>query len=249
MTSVLSEWAAGLSYTMDKEGREMILDSEGAQVMMEWERPYMVACVDALCIDDTCDVLEVGFGCAYSADRIQHHNPRSHTIIECSPVVLKKLLEWAKDKPSVVVVEGTWQKALCELPKYDCIFFDDYPGSGSITAEEIEHSPDPRYAPIYMASSSHFHAFATLCLEFHMKGSGSRLSGYLEQAFSIKREDCKVTSRRIPVKPPSHCKYFIEKTAVVPLITKLPQAASKAEVLEDSCSVTNKRQKTDPVQA
>ena len=30
-----------------------------------------------------CDVLEIGFGCGYSASRIQSFKPRSHTIIEC----------------------------------------------------------------------------------------------------------------------------------------------------------------------
>lgn len=32
---------------------------------------------------EECDVLEIGFGCGYSASRIQRFQPRSHTIIEC----------------------------------------------------------------------------------------------------------------------------------------------------------------------
>jgi len=134
--------------------------------------------------------------------------------------VLTKLHAWAKDKPNVRIIEGTWQERLSELGKFDCIFFDDYPGSGSITVGEIENSKDPRYAPIYMASGSHFHAFVCLCLEFHLK-IDSRLTGYLEQEFSISRKDCTLTNRRIPVRPPPHCNYFIEKTAVVPLLTKI----------------------------
>jgi hypothetical protein len=119
----------------------------------------MVACVNELGIkadvDDVLEVcrgslcvawlmwlvVEVGFGCAYSADRIQYFKPRrasapspavdrsiycrrsrffhaylvfarSHTIIECSPVVLPRLRAWAADKPSVRIVEGTWQVLL-----------------------------------------------------------------------------------------------------------------------------------------
>ena len=132
-------------------------------------------------------------------------------------------------------MEGTWQETLSELGKFDCVFFDDYPGSGSITIGEIENSQDPRYAEIYMASSSHFHAFTNLCLNFHMKGIGARLTGYLEQEFSLSREDCNLVTRRIPVRPPPHCKYFIDKTAVVPLVTKTKETEEK---MKDPASVS-----------
>lgn len=76
------------------------------------------------------DVLEIGFGCGYSADRIQEFSPRSHTIIEPDPVVLARLGDWAAARPgNVVVVEGFWQTALAKLGKYDAIFFDDFPVS------------------------------------------------------------------------------------------------------------------------
>ena len=72
----MDEWCNGLSFTKDEDGKEMLLDKDGGQVMMEWERPYMVACVNALAINESSDVLEIGFGCAYSATRIQHFKPK-----------------------------------------------------------------------------------------------------------------------------------------------------------------------------
>ena len=65
----------------------------------------MVRCVEALEIDEGSTILEIGFGCGYSADRIQGKRPRTHTIVECSAPVLAKLREWAKTRPNVVVVE------------------------------------------------------------------------------------------------------------------------------------------------
>lgn len=65
------------------------------QVMMEWEKPYMEACIDAL--KPIGDVLEVGFGLGYSSTRIQKYHPKSHTIIECDPTVVQKAKEWAKN--------------------------------------------------------------------------------------------------------------------------------------------------------
>ena len=38
------------------------VDENGTQVMMAWERPYMVRCIDALQITEADSVLEVGFG-------------------------------------------------------------------------------------------------------------------------------------------------------------------------------------------
>ena len=96
---------------------------------------------------------EVGFGCGYSADRIQAAltltptptptptltptptpnqaaRPRQHTIIECAEPVLVRLRAWAAERPSVVVVEGTWQATLPDLGKYDAIFFDDFGAPG-----------------------------------------------------------------------------------------------------------------------
>ncbi|CAN0014319.1 unnamed protein product, partial [Sphacelaria rigidula] len=73
------------------------------------------------------DVLEIGFGCGYSADRIQDFSPRSHTIMEPDPVVLARLSEWAKARTGVRIVEGFWQTSLPTLGQYDAIFFDDFP--------------------------------------------------------------------------------------------------------------------------
>ncbi len=113
-------------------------------VMMEWERPYMEACVDALKISPSDSVLEIGFGyslfvcssffggfgililpwpklaqpnarCAYSANRIQSFRPKVHCIIECSAPVLKKLHQWKEKKDGIVVVEGTWQTKVCDV--------------------------------------------------------------------------------------------------------------------------------------
>ena len=85
----------------DERGEEQLVDENGTQVMMAWERPYMVRCIDALQITESDSVLEVGFGCGYSADRIQAARPRQHTIIECAEPVLVRLRAWAAERPSV----------------------------------------------------------------------------------------------------------------------------------------------------
>ncbi|MCB1109256.1 MAG: class I SAM-dependent methyltransferase [Chlamydiia bacterium] len=114
-----------MQYTKDPDGGELLLKDGKYQVMMEWEKPYMHACIDAL--QPSGDVLEIGFGLGYSADRIQTYPINSHTIIECDETVLARARSWAKTKPNVKIIAGTWQEVLPTLGQYDTIFFDDYP--------------------------------------------------------------------------------------------------------------------------
>lgn len=114
-----------MEFALDENGKEVLLKDNALQVMMEWEKPYMEACIDAL--KPSGDVLEIGFGCGYSATHIQKYKPRSHTIIEYHPVVLKKAHEFAKKHPGVKIVGDTWQNAMSGLGVFDCVFFDDYP--------------------------------------------------------------------------------------------------------------------------
>ena len=55
-------WADGQRFGTDERGEEQLLDENGTQVMMAWERPYMVRCIDALRITEADSVLEVGLG-------------------------------------------------------------------------------------------------------------------------------------------------------------------------------------------
>ncbi|MEN9343934.1 MAG: hypothetical protein RLZZ453_721 [Chlamydiota bacterium] len=114
-----------MEYGKDEKGQDILLKDGKFQVMMAWEKPYMHACIDAL--QPKGDVLEIGFGLGFSAERIQSYNPKSHTIVEFHPEVLKKAREWAKSRPNVILVEGTWQEVLPSLGVFDSIFFDDYP--------------------------------------------------------------------------------------------------------------------------
>jgi protein-L-isoaspartate O-methyltransferase len=114
-----------MEFGRDEFGQEILLKDGKFQVMMEWEKPYMEACIDEL--KPSGDVLEIGFGCGYSARRIQAFKPKSHTIIEFHPLVAERAREWAKTQRNVTIVEQTWQNALGSLGVFDAIFFDDYP--------------------------------------------------------------------------------------------------------------------------
>ncbi|OQR92428.1 hypothetical protein THRCLA_08710 [Thraustotheca clavata] len=192
-------------YVVDEHAEPMLLSSVGQQVMMAWEREYMEQCVDALCISNSCDVLEIGFGLGYSATHIMKYRPRTYTIIECDPVVLERIHLWASDYDNVFIVAGTWQTQLCSLAKFDCVFFDDYP----LPQNERDFS---------CFTISRWYEFLDSVLNWHTK-LGGRVTGYLARELDFTRPGCSVTLRPIEVQVPLNCNYFPYKQALVPLVT------------------------------
>lgn len=240
--SEFRQWADGLFFSLDKEGNQQLLDADGMQVMMEWERPWMVRCVEALNIDSSCDVLEVGFGCGYSANRIQQAGPRTHTIIECSEPVLERLRAWAADKPSVRVVEGTWQARLPELGTFDCIFFDDY-GLPGHADREMERCTKKAYRDVYSATldldgGSHFEAFLHIAFRWHAR-KGTRMSGFVMHPILTAEEDgVEATYHRMDIAVPDHCNYFFSNKAIVPLFVRTRDTVGpKTEAMEMAVEV------------
>ena len=155
-------------YEKDANNQEILLSHTNQQVMMEWEKPYMEAYIDVL--QPTGHVLEIGFGCGYSATQIMKYNPKSYTVIECDPVVIKKAKEWAKNYPTILIniVEGRWQEKLHTLQIFDEIYFDDYPLDITKESKSIEKA----------ISQKRLNIFVDRCIQNHTR-IGSKISFYL----------------------------------------------------------------------
>ena len=241
-----------LEYGIDELGNEILVKNTSKgneQVMMEWEIPYMQSCIDELYPEG--DVLEVGFGMGYSASTIQDYEPKSHTIIECHPTVLKEAHKWRKEYPDsdIRIIEGTWQEQFENLGNFDQIFFDDH----GLMVDDIGF--DGKYEK-YMTSimmRNNFYIFFDMAIKYHMK-KGSRFvhyqnspwtpAGYAGQ-FNTNKQSTKywrsnysnqrwysnvVTNplveyyeKTITLDEPasSNCNYFFGREAVIPMITKI----------------------------
>ena len=106
--------------------KDILVDENGFQVMMEWEKPYMQKLIDNL--KPTGDVLEIGFGLGYSATKIASYPIKSYTVIEKDPSIIENIKKWGEDKLfPIYVIEGMWQEQLNSLSTYDSIMFDDSP--------------------------------------------------------------------------------------------------------------------------
>ena len=124
-----------LKYDIDEEGDKILIDETSKnQIMMAREGHYMKKCIEIL--SPSGDVLEIGFGLGYSAREIcKNPNVKSYTIIECSPVVWKKIEEFRIDFPNLTInlVKGRWQDVIDTCGVFDSCFFDDY---GSLNLNE-----------------------------------------------------------------------------------------------------------------
>ncbi len=104
---------------------------------MAWEKPYLETLIDHLRPEG--NVLEVGFALGFAAARIQTYHPKHHTIIEPHPVIAAKAIQWAKNHPSISVIQDSWEHALPQLGIFNAIFFDDIrPEREMVNAQELE---------------------------------------------------------------------------------------------------------------
>lgn len=96
-------------------------------IMMWWEGELMTRQAD-LTSNEGWDVLEIGFGLGISANRMLEKNPKSYTIVEVHPEMIRRVKKWMRDKPNVTLIEGDWIENidLITQKKYDGIFFDTH---------------------------------------------------------------------------------------------------------------------------
>lgn len=99
------------------------------EFMEEWQRPLMAE-MARFVAEQRGDVLEIGYGRGVSAEYIQTHTPRSHTIIEMNASSIEQHYElWRKRFPEskISMHHARWQDVLPKLGKFDGILFHTYP--------------------------------------------------------------------------------------------------------------------------
>jgi len=111
-----------------KENTRSVVMSKGAKSITEIYS-YVVS-------QNRGDVLDVGFGMGFSANKISKLAD-SYTCIEINPQIYETAKEWSKDKPNVEIIFGDWIDIIPILnKKFDGIFFDTHNDPNSHLAEQ-----------------------------------------------------------------------------------------------------------------
>jgi hypothetical protein len=171
---------------------------------MEWEKPYMVECINKL--NPTGNVLEIGFGMGYSATAIINSGTiTSYTVVECCPTVWDKVEEFSDKHPNIPInlVKGRWEDVLITLGKYDSIFFDDY------------------------VSQKHtrFTDFLKIVLEYNSVVN-TRISCYSTNRPTLNINCISQEVHEYEVTIPSHCNYAHGNKMYIPILTKISEPIS-----------------------
>lgn len=157
--------------TQDRQQR--VMDDD--EIMEDWLIPVMQAMANAIC-NKGGDILEIGFGRGISADMIQEHDIKSHTIIECNDAVVDEYNSWKTNYPEsdLKLVHGLWQDTIDGLGLFDGIFFHTYP------LNEDEYM---RYVNASITFAEHFFSHAAQ----HLKPGGG-FTYFSNEIHSLSRE-------------------------------------------------------------
>jgi len=204
------------TFEIDANGEEIILSEDKEIIMMEWEKPYMEQSIDFL--KPSGDVLEIGFGCGYSATQILKYPIKSYTIIECDDDTIERIKIWKKyyDVP-IIIVKGKWEEKLHTLGIFDKIYFDDYPLDINENSTLNEKLLSQRRLILFMDMVIKNHTRVGSQISFYLTGNHEiKLSG--ETEFFIKKQYLNINT-----KIPSLCDYrnVKEQKCLIPLITKV----------------------------